>query len=61
MEMVINFIYFICNLSLDVVKKNIVKQDSNSGVLKKIIMEERGSKEFAIYDDDFPPLTPIKK
>ena len=47
--------------NIDVIKKNIVKQDCNSGVLKKIIMEERGSKEFFIYDDDFPPLTPIKK
>lgn len=47
--------------NIDVIKKNIVKKDSNSGVLKKIIMEERSSKEFAIYDDDFPPLTPIKK
>ena len=47
--------------NIDVIKKNIVKKDSNSGVLKKIIMEERSNKEFAIYDDDFPPLTPIKK
>jgi hypothetical protein len=47
--------------NIDVIKKNIVKEDCNSGVLKKIIMEERGTKEFVIYDDEFPPLTPIKK
>jgi hypothetical protein len=47
--------------NIDIIKKNIVKQDSNSGVLKKIIMEERGTKEFVMYDDEFPPLTPIKK
>jgi hypothetical protein len=47
--------------NIDVIKKNIIKQESNSGVLKKIIMEERGSKEFIMYDDEFPPLTPIKK
>ena len=47
--------------NIEVNNKNIIKKDSNSGVLKKIIMEERGTKEFIMYDDEFPPLTPIKK
>lgn len=47
--------------NIDVIKKNIVKEDYNSRVLKKIITEERYSKEFVIYDDEFPPLTSIKK
>jgi hypothetical protein len=46
--------------NIDVIEKNIVKKDCNSGVLKKIIMEDRGTKEFIMYDDEFPPLTPIK-
>lgn len=47
--------------NIDIVKKDMKKKDYNESVLKKIIMEERSNKEFVMYDDDFPPLTPIKK
>lgn len=42
--------------------KNVIlqKKDNDSELLKRIIKEERNKKEFCIYDDEFPPLTPIK-
>jgi poly(A) polymerase Pap1 len=47
------FVVFPKNITIE-------KKDNSNELLKKIIKEERNKKEFVIYDDDFPPLVPIK-